>query len=559
MILLLSATMTISAQKMTIKTMSGQMVEITCEDGIVPAEIQVEGDKVTFKMNKAEDIRAIETETSTDAKVSDDAISAQADAVKIDSLKTKFSNSDSQPSLAQTLADSLMEEIAPGYAKFTEEHKNDNPEESVKNFTKNIVGEEAVENVSFFASLFSGLRFTKDTTFVAKYEQRKPKPNWRKFDVIEIEGSFGQNIEGVSDAMAKEINYDDYGDDTSNEKKIGGGIAYSRTYISGYTSPDGVWKPNKIGFGISWGGLLSYSYEKDMGSYVNFMGKAGVQIGHDITIGVDGLLGCGVTPYNTFYSNGMNYSMLNKSAFCFKYGVQLWGSINFSKATYTKAYARYICSVKPNSAITSLPTGWETIVEDFDPTSWTVGLAVGYHFGDPINISTDKRLQATISTGYQFAGHQKGLLISTEFERITKVSPSTTLNTGLMIEQLFDQKNTKERYISVLFSGGFKVNQPERCWFWGAKAMAGVGDYAVKFDGKVDDYIHENSFKKLCIKTALELSGGLKLGKCSEIFTALRLGYHFGKRTEIDGYESAEYVNLSGFTGATRLGCKFTF
>ena len=50
--LLLSVMTIASAQKMTIKTASGQTVEISC-DGMQPAEIQVEGDKVTFKMNKA--------------------------------------------------------------------------------------------------------------------------------------------------------------------------------------------------------------------------------------------------------------------------------------------------------------------------------------------------------------------------------------------------------------------------------------------------------------------------------------------------------------------------
>lgn len=146
--------------------------------------------------------------------------------------------------------------------------------------------------------------------------------------------------------MANKISEEDYGDDTENEHKYGGGIKYSRVYMKG-SIVDGQWKPNPARFAWSWGGLLSYSYEKEIGSYVNAMGKIGVQIGHEICTGVDALAGFGVTPYNTFITNNMNYNIVNKSVWGFKYGVQLWGSLNFSKDTYTAIYGRYIQSVKP--------------------------------------------------------------------------------------------------------------------------------------------------------------------------------------------------------------------
>ena len=261
LMLLLSATMIASAQKMTIKTANGQTVEISCAGGMVPAEVQVDGNKVTFKMNNAKPTMKIDS-----AKVTNKA-----------SKKDTVNLVNDQQTFAGMLANGLAEELSPEYKAFNEAHANDNPKDVLNNLAKGVIGEEGVKTVNFFSTLFSGLRFTKDTTFVAKYEQRKPKPAWRHYDVLELSGSFGRNIEGVSDAMAEKVSEADYGDDTENEHKFGGGIKYSRVYLKG-TETDGKWKPNSLGFGWSWGGLVSYSYEQDMGSYFNTMGKIGVQI-----------------------------------------------------------------------------------------------------------------------------------------------------------------------------------------------------------------------------------------------------------------------------------------
>lgn len=574
LILLLSATIAVSAQKMTIKTASGQVVEISC-DGMMPAEVQVEGDKVTFKMNKnaeaaieapkaevVENVKPEADEQTEKAEVTEAVTPAETaeenTAETTDSSKVETLVSGNTPSLWGSLANGLAEELSPEYKAFNEEHANDNPKEVLTNLAKGVIGEKGVETVNFFSTLFSGLRFTKDTTFVPTYEQRKPKPAWRHYDLIELSGSFGRNINSISDAIADKVDEKDYGDDTKNEHKFGGGIKYSRVYLKG-TETDGKWKPNKFGFAWSWGGLLNYSYEKDMGSYISAMGKVGVQIGHDIVIGIDGFLGGGVTPYNTFYTNGINHSLLKKSAFCLKYGVQLWGSLNFTRDTYTAIYGRYIRSAKTSSAVANLPKDWEMIVEDFDPSSWSVGLAVGYKFGAPQELSTDKRLQATLNTGYQFIGKQKGMLIAAELERLTKVSHSTSLNYGLSVEQLFGQNGDSNRYTSVLLSAGFKVNQPENRWFWGAKLYGGVGDYNVSFVGSTAGKEMVSSSKKLCAKAALQLGGGFKLGKLSEIFAACRFGGHIGKSISLQGVDDSVCKNLKGFEADARVGYRYTF
>ena len=579
--LLLSVMTTASAQKMTIKTASGQVVEISC-DGMQPAEIQVEGDKVTFKMNKAEAevaetpqaevVDAPQAETAeavaenavADAPVAD-AENAEADVAEApvaENLAEEASDSIDYDNITLgTIANAIAEEYNPEYAAFNQEHANDTvPDKSelARNMATQLVGNDAVETADFFGSLFKNMRFTKDSTFVPTYEKRKPRPLWRTYDTIELSGNLGKDIRDASDdAVADEINEADYGDDGQNENKYGGGFKYSHVYIKGKLDENGVWHPNPLGFGWSWGGLIAYSYEKDMGSSFSAMGKIGVQIGTDIAIGVDALMGCGITPYGLFLTDGIHHTYIKRSAFCMKYGLQLWGSLNFSKDTYTAFFGRYIYSQRPDSG-TDMPRGWENVFEDFDPSSWTVGLAVGYKFGSPELLSDDKRLQFSTNVGYNFVG-EKGMTLSTELEHLTQVSRSTTLSYGLAVEELFSNNENKDKFTSVLLSGGFKVSQPFNKWFWGAKLYAGVGDYNVKFIGQKDDENIENSIKKLSVKTAFQLNAGLKLSRNGEIFGALNLGYHFGKAIDAEGFDGSSYENLSGFDLGTRLGYKHTF
>lgn len=583
MMCLLLVTIGMSAQKITIKTSNGQTVEISCE-GMVPSEVMVINDSVVFKIpakggrdegtalvaetpevtatsdSTAVAIVAEETPDSVTTALLAELTEQQVDTAKVDTLRQNMMSGSEQATLGLAI-NSLVEEYVPEYAEFNREHQDtkfESEKDAVKTFAKGFLDEDVVETADLLGTLFSGIRFTSDTTFVARYEQRKPKKLLRTYDVIVAEGSFGKNIEGVSDAVAKEVSYDDYGDDTENENKIGAGIQYSHIYISG-TETDGQWKPNPMGFAWSWGGILTYSYEQDMGSYVNAMGKAGIQVGQDIAIGVDGLLGCGVTPYNTFYTNYINHSVLNQSTFCLKYGLQLWGTLTYAKDAYTMVYARYIRSVKPKNDFSNLPEGWELVVKDFDPSSWTVGLAVGYKFGAPKELSTDKRLQATVSSGYRLFGKQKGWLLSAEVERFTQVSHSTKLHYGLSVEMLSDNEDSETSYSSVLATAGFTVRQPSNRWYWGTKLYGGVGDYKVIFTGAKADRVIANSTKKLCGKVALQLNSGFKLGKCSNIFAACRFGYHIGKSIQTEGFEELSYDNLKGFEFDLSAGYRFIF
>lgn len=571
MMLMLAVSVFASAQKMTIKTGNGQTVEISCEGGLSPKEIAVAHDgSVIFKLgNSAKDSVAVIAENNIEPEEVDSVDSF----VEVDSLSAETpilyagaeAESDSLTSSSSTagvaaLANAIAEELSPEYAAFNKEHEGTHPaseRELVKNVAKQFFNEDDVETVDAIATLFSGIRFTKDSTFVPTYEQRKPRPLTRTYDIIELSGSLGKDINSLSDAAAGKVKEDDYGDDAENHQKYGGGIKYSRVYIKG-EEVDGVWKPNPLGFAYSWGGLISFSHESEIGLYVDAMGKAGIQIGNDICFGVDALVGAGITPFNTFITNDMNHQIINKSVWCFKYGLQLWGSLNFSKDTYTAIYGRYINSVRPNDGQYNLPKDWEVVLEDFDPSSWMVGLAVGYKFGAYEPLSQDKRLQASFSTGYQFLGN-KGFSISAEIDRLTQVSKSTHLTYGLAVENVFESSKRGGNMNSILLSGGFQVRQPQNSFFWGSKLLLGIGEYAVINSGETNYYEYEDHCAKPCFKGALQLTTGFKVGKCSQISCNVRFGGHFTNSMKHDGFEESSTKNAIGFDLGATLGYNWTF
>lgn len=195
--------------------------------------------------------------------------------------------------------------------------------------------------------------------------------------------------------------------------------------------------------------------------------------------------------------------------------------------------------------------------EDFDPNSWTIGLVVGYKFGSPEPLASDKRLQAGLTTGYNFTGN-KGMFVSAEVDCLTQVSKSTSLSYGLMVENVFNKEEKGGSMTSVMLSAGFNVCQPNNTWFWGAKLLGGVGEYSVISSGATyDDYTMKDFSSRLCLKVALQLSTGFKIGKCSTVSCSLRAGGHFGKAIDFEKGTSVE--NLNGFDLGASLGYNFTF
>ena len=608
MMLMLAIATSAQAQKMTITTANGQKVEISCENGLTPKEVSVAPDgTVTFKING--DNKSATAEIKADNVVVDSPNVepepkqfAEADSLKAekDSIITEMPQSEANSELAEAdnqeaeadadsveaeaendsialakslaaagsttgsiIANTLVREFSPEYAEFQDKYGNSKMESEkdvYKAVAKQFVDEDVVETVDFFGTLLSGLRLTKDSTFVPTYAQRKPKPSWRAYNTIRLSGTLGKNIASLSDAVTSQVKEDDYGDDTENNQKYGGSIDISRTYLLGHKDANGEWKPNPVYFAWSWGGLVSYSYEHEIGSYLNVMGKVGVQIGQDICIGVDALLGFGITPYNTFLSNDMNYNIVNKSVWCPKVGVQAWGSLNASRDTYTIISGQYITSIKPNTGNYNLSKGWEVVAEDFDPSCWQVSLGVGYRFGAPEPLKQDKRLQAGLKYGFQFTGNS-GAYVAAEFNRLSQVSKSTILSYGLSVENVFEKPSEGGNCSSLMASAGFNVCQPCNSWFWGAKLYAGVGEYPISNKASNDNYNYVDFSKKLCGKAALELETGFKFGKkkLSALTLSIRPGGHFGQAMKFNEFKSSNAKNISGFDLSAALGYSFIF
>jgi hypothetical protein len=220
---------------------------------------------------------------------------------------------------------------------------------------------------------------------------------------------------------------------------------------------------------------------------------------------------------------------------------------------------QYITAVRPNEGHYDLSKGWRVTVEDFDPTSWTVRLGVGYKFGAPEPVKQDKRLEAGIKFGYGLAGNT-GMIVSAEFNRLTQVSKSTTLSYGLAAENVFEKKDKSGNCSSLLLSAGFKVCQPYNSWFWGAKLYAGAGDYSIINEATTDDYTYRDYSKKVCAKGALELSAGLKISKLSYITANLRAGAHFGRTMQFENFaKTTKATNISGFYLIGSIGYSFIF
>ncbi len=555
--LLLSATMAASAQKISITTSSGQKIEIAC-DGVLPNQIIVANDSVILKMDNKEMAEAKEENPDASAEEQADSVDTFVPVEKAEATQAEkdTTSAGSGASLVATIANSIAEELSPEYAQFNQEHLGYHPgteRELAKQIAKSSgVNENIVEAVDLAATLFSGIRFTRDSTFVPDYSLRKERKSLRTYDIVELSGSFGKNIDNFSQETAEQIDRGDYDIGIENNNQYGGGIKYSHVYINGSEDEEGNWQPNPLGFGWSWGGLVSYKYEKDQGSYLSFMGKAGIQIGNDIAVGLDALVGYGVTPFNSFFSNGVNYAVIGKSVFGFKYGVELWGSLNFSKNTYTALYGRYIRSIRPSSDALNFD-GWVLMYEDFDPSDWSVGLAIGYKFGAFEPLKQEKRLQASLSAGYMFTG-RKSMTLTAELEKITQVSKSTTLSYGLAGE-----KQLKDNSMSLLLSAGFKVKQPYSPFFWGVKLYGGLGQYGVLLKGKKDGDDVSDFTKKLCGRGYLQLSTGWSIGKLHEVFASFLGGYHAGKKTTVENYDNFVSENLSGIDLGMKLGYKLTF
>ncbi len=398
------------------------------------------------------------------------------------------------------------------------------------------------------------------TKYIPQYPKRKWKrlKNYTSYTRLSLSGIFGQDFGDDNDDKAEEIDADDYGTDTENNKNFGGSAEISQVFLKGSHDSDGKFIPNPLNFAWSVGVLFAMDHQKDYGWSWDVMAKFGIQAGKGLTLGADVLLGGGGTKYTIYSTNRVDYRVVFHDQWCLKAGLQGWISMNDDGTTSTRLFARIVKSFEPSS-IHNTPTapGWETTYVDFDDGSWQVGFAVDYKFGFKPKLE-DNRLLASVSTGYNLFGADKGPVMLYELEKVTQISPMLRFMYGLGYEQSL----SGEQLQSFTLGGGwlFKL-KPKQKFSYLAKVFAGLGEYMVDKNCQSADKdfkMADTKVRQLCPKIGVHL-GIAYQNKCSTFTLGLRGAFHKGLDTEYEGYETAETSNLSGFELTPMLGYSLNF
>ena len=398
------------------------------------------------------------------------------------------------------------------------------------------------------------------TKYIPQYPKRKWKwlKNYTSYTRLSLSGIFGQDFGGDTGKGVEEIDADDYGTDPENSKNFGGSAEISQVFLKGRYDEDGKFIPNPLNFAWSVGALFAMDHQKDYGWSWDLMAKIGIQAGKGLTLGADALIGGGGTKYAIYSTNGVDYRVAFHDQWCFKAGVQGWISMNDDGITSTRLFARIVKSFEPSS-IRNTPTapGWENTYTDFDDGSWQVGFAVDYKFGFKPKLE-DKRLLASISTGYNLFGADKGVTMLYELEKVNNVAPNLWFSYGIGYEQSI----SKDKLQNFTIGGGwrFKLN-PNQKFSYLAKIYAGIGEYMVEkncISGDKNFKMADTKVRQLCPKVGAHLGVTYNKG-CHAFNLGLRGGYHRGFDPEYEGYETAETTNLSGFELTPMLGYSLNF
>ena len=398
-----------------------------------------------------------------------------------------------------------------------------------------------------------------DTTkYKPEYKKRKWKwlRNYKSYTTLELSGIWGKDFGDKDDEPVEEdIDSEDFGVDPKKSFNYGGSAKISQAFVPGHYDANGNFVPNPLNFAWSIGTLFAMDYQKDYGWSYDFLAKIGIQAGNGITLGADGLLGTGITPYAIYSTNYLNYRVVMHNQWCVKYGVQGWVSMNYGGNTYTSLFARLVKSVVPNS-INNHPTpvGWKNVLIDFDEGSWQIGAAIGYKFGYNPDMES-RRLYATMSTGYNLFGGEKAWVSLFDLEKFNQVSPQLDFVYGVGYGHSLDEHNLN----SFTVNAGWKYRpQPMGKLAYLAKLYAGAGEYMVEKNA-TKEYFESNAKIKLpCLKAGLMAGIGCDFGWVT-LSASLRFGYHYGFDTEAEGFEKLEMSNLQGFELTPIFGIGINF
>lgn len=548
------AVMTVQAQtcKISANKNSGKIIQISVNldslkgQTLVTTISQKAGGNVDVQMAYEEKDSVMVQEDSTaqaeNIEVTDSTVAEKPDTTTV-SDEEEAAEGEKTPAQEGSIAGSLLNFIGVG---------------EVASLVGGLTKTNGEEYVEYYAKKLTEADTTK---YQPVYKQRKWKwlKNYISYPTLEVSGIFGKDFGKDDDAAeATEISEEDYGANPDKSLNVGGSIKFSQVFVPGRYDANGKFIPNSLNFAWSVGALFALDHQKDYGWSWDMMAKVGIQAGNGITLGVDGLIGGGSTPYAIYSTNYIDHRVIFHNQWCFKIGAQAWVSMNYGGNTYTSLFARIVKSVAPSS-VYNHPTvqGWDNIYVDFDEGSWQVGVAVGYKFGYNSNL-TNRRLIATVRTGYRLTGEEKAAETIIELEKFNNVSEKLDFSYGLAYSTAYGEDELQ----SFMLTGGWRIKSSLQSKFaYLAKFYIGAGEYMVGkhlADKDRNFELTNTSIKQLCAKAGVLLGASYQLG-CFNLNAGLYGGYHYGFDTEYEGYKITESTGLRGFDFMPTVGVGINF
>lgn len=204
----------------------------------------------------------------------------------------------------------------------------------------------------------------------------------------------------ISTVAGHDKNHDDSGDSDDSESltlpsslpskpdvsaglNYGLNFGYSLVFIPGEVKDDQLIM-NRLGFGYSFGFLSEFDKQEKYDITCDFLLKTGVETGsgHALGLGFDLLFGSGKSSGVSYFIEDGNLSDSGYyTAWCFKYGAQLWVNTSFLttglKNSDILAFARYVYSVNPYNENKNVNDG---IINNWLTESWQFGITFVYRF-----------------------------------------------------------------------------------------------------------------------------------------------------------------------------------
>ena len=204
---------------------------------------------------------------------------------------------------------------------------------------------------------------------------------YQTVDVSTISGSDKDRDEDDNESSGKRGIAADENNDLLSGLHFGMNIGYSVIFVPGQIKGD-MLQLNRFGFAYSAGFMAAFDSQKDCDVTCDFLFKLGLESGngHVLGVGIDGLIGAGKSLGAVYDMSQEDADPEDYTAWCFKYGAQLWIKTNLLNTSIKNAdilmFARYVYSKDPTKPSDFPPEIFNSWMEE----SWQFGVTLRYNF-----------------------------------------------------------------------------------------------------------------------------------------------------------------------------------